>query len=256
MTIDYNQDYMEEVLREIGLSEKEARYYLLLLKQGDKTATELAELTDEKRTNAYMILEGLLQAGLVTVSKETGRGVYRPADPVELRKLLETEQRRQRQANMSLTAVLPELRSLYALSSDRVGVVQLSGLHGFETMLDDMLRSRTEILLVASDAPTTPEIWDKLKMSLEIRKVAGIKTRTIYHLNEAEDGESMRAAFAERGMEMRFLGDRPFPGELTIYEDNSIFISYEPSLSMTVITNHSIAETNRLLFEELWDKAN
>ena len=56
---------MEEIIREIGLNEKEAKIYLELLKQKISTASKLAKITKINRTTAYLELENLMKLGLV-----------------------------------------------------------------------------------------------------------------------------------------------------------------------------------------------
>lgn len=249
---------MEEVLTSLGIKSKEAQFYLLLLRQGRMTVLELAEATGEKRTNVYMILDVLLCKELVSVSKAGSKRQYEASPPSSLRKLLEAEHQRQQQVSAALSAVLPELKSQYALANNRPGVVYLTGLDGFKVMLDDMMRSTTEILLVASNAPTDPRIWEILIDSLARRKAQGIATRAIYHQDHRQSDaqlEQKKLEFEQRGMEVRFLGEREFKGEMAVYEDNTIFTAYEPALVTTILTSKDITDTTRILFEELWEKA-
>lgn len=243
---------MEDALQQIGLTAKEAKLYLLLLKEGNLTATVLAERAGEKRTNTYMILDSLVAKGVVTSDDSQPTRQFGAADPAKLSQLREAEQVRQRQASAALNAAMPQIKSMYALLNNRPGIVHLAGLEGYKTILEDMKRSTTEVLLVASDAPTGGEVWEVLAPSLAERKTLGVVTRALYH-RSAESGS--KKIFAERGLEVRFLGDQPFPAEMEIYEDNVVFRSYSPSLVSTVLTNASIADTMRLLFESLWSAA-
>ena len=53
----------EEELRKYGLSEKEAKVYLALLKKGPSTVNEIAESADLVRTTTYDILKILREEG-------------------------------------------------------------------------------------------------------------------------------------------------------------------------------------------------
>ncbi len=249
---------MEEVLAGLGLNNKEAQFYLLLLHYGRMTVLELVQSSGEKRTNVYMILDVLSRKRLVVVSKAGSKRQYEASAPSSLYELLQVEQQRHQQVGAALTAAMPKLKSQYALANNRPGVVHLAGLDGFKVMLGDMMRSTTEILLIASNAPTDPRIWKILTESLARRKAQGIATRAIYHQEHCQNDaqlERKKSEFEHRGMEVRFLGEREFKGEMAVYENNTIFTAYEPALVTTILTSKDVTDTTRILFEELWDKA-
>lgn len=54
---------------------------------------------------------------------------------------------------------------------------------------------------------------------------------------------------------MRFVDNTPYTGEVVIYENNVAFTVYQPSLVTTIITDTSIAQTMRLVFDQLWQSS-
>jgi sugar-specific transcriptional regulator TrmB len=244
---------MEEALMQLGLNQKEAKLYLYLLQNGSQTALQAAKGLDEKRTNTYMLLDSLTEKGIVSANNDGGARHFAAGDPNSLKSLLEAEQQRQARASAALRVALPQLRSLYTLANNKPGVIHLAGIEGYLAMLDDSHRSTTDILVMASDeAPTDPETFELLKGRLYARKDAGIATRALFHHNGKE--EQMLHDFRDRGTDLRFMGTRPFNGEVAIYEDNVVFTVYKPSLVTTIVTNSRIADTMRYMFDELWDK--
>ncbi len=244
---------MEEALRGIGLSVKEVKVYLTLLESGGQTVLSLAEAIGEKRPNTYALLDSLEEKGLVVGSSD-GVKIFNVVNPAALQNLSQAQREHTKQAAVALQAVLPQIKSQYSLITDRPGVVHMAGVNGFLRLLDDMSRSKTEILLVASnDVPSVDSDLQAFRKRLLDRKAAGIQTRAIFH--NADNAEQRRQEFTDRGMEVRFLGAKEFKGEFAIYEDNVVFTVYDPSLVVTVITNGYIAETMRTLFEQLWEKA-
>jgi sugar-specific transcriptional regulator TrmB len=242
---------MEEIWTEIGLGPKEVLVYQLLLQQGSQTATQLAEVAAEGRTNMYALLDGLTEKGLVVADRSKRVALFKPTDPMNLQRLVQARQVSFQQVANGLQTLMPGLRSQYSLSSDKPGVVHMAGAEGLLRLLDDMVRSRTEVLLVASDKADVEGI-EGFKERLLRRKENGIRTRALAH---DHDRDRRRTMYAERGMELRFLGELPFTGEVVVYEDNVAFTVYEPQLITTVVTNPFIAETMRTLFENLWMQA-
>lgn len=242
---------MEETLEKAGLTAKEAQIYRLLLERGKATAAQLAELSGEKRTNVYALLESLTLQELVAVDDSQAVRRFMLNDPMNLQKLIQAQQTILGQATAGLQGLMPQLRAQFSLVSAKPGVVHMAGTDGLLRLLDDMIRSNTEVLLVASDKADVEGI-EGFKERLLLRRDNGVLTRAIAH---DHDRERRREMYAERGMELRFMGELPFNGEVVIYENNVVFTVYEPSIATTVVTNINIAQTMRTMFEGLWVQA-
>ena len=78
-------------LTELGLSEKEALLYLLLLRSGPSPASSLAKRLQIKRVSLYPVLESLTERGLVDYEQTSLGRRYIPHDPICLIDLLEKE---------------------------------------------------------------------------------------------------------------------------------------------------------------------
>ena len=79
---------IKQVLKEFGLTENEAEVYIILLRLGYASASEIAEKTQIHRINIYDILERLQERGLVSYSKAGKRKQYGAVDP---KRILEME---------------------------------------------------------------------------------------------------------------------------------------------------------------------
>jgi len=244
---------MEEILLQLGLTDKEVTLYLLLLQSPNQTAQQLADQTDIQRTNVYRLLDNLLAQGLIAADNSSVKQ-FAAAEPQSLQKLLQSKQTELKQTASSLSALMPSFRSQYSLSLDKPGVFHMAGSDGFERLLEDMVRSKTEVLLVASDdVPSDEETLKRFRDLLIERKNNGVVTRALFH--NGDNNKQIRTVFSERGIEVRFIGNTPFKGEVALYEDNAAFTVYDPSLIVTVLTNKHIAGTMRALFEQLWTVA-
>lgn len=65
-----------ESLQKIGLSDKEARVYLALLKIGDATVKDISSEADIKRPTTYLVLEELRQKGLILKIPHVKKAIY------------------------------------------------------------------------------------------------------------------------------------------------------------------------------------
>lgn len=98
------------LLREIGLTDYEARAYAALASAGPSTAGELSELANVPYSRVYDILSRLERRGWVEI--QAGRPTrYKAKAPAEVVRLLKTEQ--ERQLKEISEGVIKELEPLY-----------------------------------------------------------------------------------------------------------------------------------------------
>ncbi len=206
---------MEELLRQLGLSRKEIQTYELLLKQASLNASQVAGFLKENRTNTYMILERLNNKGLVIYDESKPIRSYLPANPTAIQKIWDDEYRKIRQIKNLMSQTLPALESQYRLSQVKPGVVYLEGLDGLKTMLEDMTKSKTDILLISNYTVTdNTAAFDVLQKGLLKRKFSGIKTLAIFHENPEKKLDVKE--FASRNVLVRFWGNREYTGEMAV----------------------------------------
>ncbi len=243
---------MNDILLELGLGDSESTVYVALLKTPNQTAHEIASATGVKRTNVYRILDVLQEQELITADDSPVKR-FRTTDPRALQDLVQEKQSALKRTAHSLATAMPTFRSQYALSLDRPGVVHMTGKDGLERLLEDMLNSQTEVLLVAGDEPHDEATRERFRELIMQRKSNGVATRALFH--DGEHRARILDKFTARGFDVRFVGDSLFDSEIVIYEDNVVFSSYDPSIIITIITNPSFAATMRQLFNLLWKSA-
>ena len=247
---------MKETLHKLGLNQKEAGVYQLLLANPNLTASQVSQKFGESRTNTYMLLESLKARELV--EEETTQPVkrYSAADPRNLQKILAAKQQELRQTQASLSALLPQLESSYSLGQHKPGVVYLEGLDGFRSFLDDMAKTKdaTVWLWASSKSYRGSDMRPILDKGIQKRRARGIKTNAIYP-KQGRDWRVKEEAAAQN-FEIRFWGDEPTLGEIVLYDNRVAFTVYEPALVVTIVTNDILAATFGAIFRQMWQSAN
>ncbi len=241
---------MEEILRQIGLADKEVEIYLLLLKKPNMTAQELSESTEITRTNVYRLLDRLSNFKLI-MSDNSPVKRFSLTEPQALHKLLQERQAELKRTAVSLGSIMPAIRSQYSLSLDKPGVLYMTGEDGLERLLRDMANSSTDVHLIAGDAPTDEKVHKSFTDLIEQRQKNGVQTYALYH--DGPHRDAVAKLFSERGFKTRFVGEKPFDSEIVLYEDNTVFTTYDPEIIITVITNNRFTATMRTIFMELWE---
>lgn len=243
-----------EVLTQLGLSAKEAAFYIFLLVKGPRTASQISRALGETRTNTYMILDRLAAAALVETDPNIPVKTYAAANPEKLKGLVTVRQLHLRQAQTALSNILPDLSSQYSLGQHKPGVVYLEGVKGYKQSLDDMAKSRGTVNIMASSvAHENQEAWAALESYAFRRRDSDPHSRIIFSKDIEREIDTKR--FRAQGYEPRFWGEQFHEAEIAIYDSKVALTVYHPSLITTVITNKVLSETFLVIFEQLWSQA-
>ncbi len=74
-------------LKKLGLSEKEARLYLVALETGPTTIAKLAQKSGVKRGTIYEFLDEMIEKGLLEITITGKRKLYSGVEPKKLQKV-------------------------------------------------------------------------------------------------------------------------------------------------------------------------
>lgn len=114
-------------LQKIGLSDKEAKIYLALLKFGEASVSDIAEEGGIKRPTAYLILDELRKKGLVIKIPYAKKIIFKAKSPDELYE--------QTISNINqFEKVLPKLRSI-SPSKKNIKTLYFEGVDGIKEAL-------------------------------------------------------------------------------------------------------------------------
>jgi HTH-type transcriptional regulator, sugar sensing transcriptional regulator len=87
-------DKRQELITDLGFSDKKASIYLTLVEFGEMTATNIASRSGLKRTTVYNIIPELLSDGFVSKSKTAGKTVFYVNKPEDLERFLDEKRDR------------------------------------------------------------------------------------------------------------------------------------------------------------------
>jgi len=117
--------HLIEPLKNIGLTEKEAKVYLALLQLGTATPYRIAKKSELKRPTAYVIAEELVEKGLImhVPGEELKQYIARSPESV-----LEAQEMKLLKAK----SILPELKSLQRNVPEKANVLYFEGIEGLK----------------------------------------------------------------------------------------------------------------------------
>lgn len=126
---------IQDVLRQIGLEEKEAAVYLALLELGTASVHPIATKAGIKRPTAYLILEELQKKGLTSLVPRAGKTLYTAQSPEKLVQDLSKKQE-------MVKRFLPNLLALYNAKADKPQVQLFEGKQAVRDLYDKLLTAK------------------------------------------------------------------------------------------------------------------
>jgi sugar-specific transcriptional regulator TrmB len=244
-----------EALINLGLSKEEADIYLSLLNKGEQGASELSKSTKVKRTYIYSVSASLIKKGLISQVKKGKTTVFNPMSPDKLLTLAHEKKQKAEQAEQTLEAILPNLKTKYEVVDNKPVVTYFEGIEGIKKVYKDILNTNEDILLYRSiyDDKNT-DIDTIVLKQIEEQVKRGIKTRTITPLEKTTKNIFLnfdKSRLVERHIVRSSHLD--LPAQIIIYGTKVALISLRKEIIVTLLDNLDISNTLRENFELIWE---
>lgn len=139
-----------ELLTALGLNETQAKAYTTLVKHGSLTPPLAAQLLAIKRTNAYSVLDQLVELGLASKKDVQKKASYWAENPIALERLAKRKRDEALEHERQTQASMPTLLNYFHTFSSQPGVKFYQGIDGIQDIYTDMLRTRKDIYVVRS----------------------------------------------------------------------------------------------------------
>ena len=173
---------LEKELMGIGLTQREVKVYLALLKLGESTTGKIIQESGISSGKIYEILEKLIEKGLASYTIKEKTKYFRTTHPKKILEFIEAKKIKIEEDKKNVEKLLPQLTILHKLEKSDYNVIIYKGVEGFKTILSEVLdeiESKDEWLAfgVNSLAPEkTSLIWNEFNKKLAKKK---IKTKII-----------------------------------------------------------------------------
>jgi len=248
---------LEGLLVSAGLSEKESRLYLILLKVSETSASEIVHQSGLKKGNVYQLLHSLEDKGLATSFKKGRKAHFRAEAPSKVLQLLEQKSVEVNQAKTSFAKILPKLSSQYKMTVGKPVIRYFEGEEGVKEVYWDVYNTSDKEEWGCVDI----EIAEKALKNYILPNLKPIRLKKKYW--------SMSfSALSPTGIELKkkdlqeyrkqILLDRnkyPLPAEIDIYEDKIAMMSFRGGEFIgIIIENKDFAQSLRSVFKYSFER--
>jgi len=231
---------IKEKLREIGLSNKESKVYLSLLKNSPVRGGELAKLLNMDRTHTYNILSNLVNKGLASHILKNNKKLFRATSPKNLLNQV------QKKENI-IKSILPGLLELESFKKEPSTVRILEGKEGLRTIIRMLFESESKDICVYGGTGKSYEVikYEMPRIAKETKK-AKISGRII-------TGEGLRGKLFTKLKNFNIRYVKELTPSSTMIFGNKVSINvFEEKIIVILIESKSVADSYRKYFEYLW----
>ena len=249
--------HLEKTLEDLGLAEKEARVYIASIELGPTSVQKIAQLAECNRVTTYVILENLIQKGLIAKIERGKKSCYTAENPTRLTLLLDRMHEDLAAKKDLLEKILPELATLKSIAGNKPIVRVFEEKSGLIRLRDEYLQTTKTGGEILSFIPL-----DYLyvifppgnKKTLSKRVAKKIGARIIYTTKKDQHLNTEPALIRET----RYVPHATFPftSGVDIYSDNKIaLINYRDRLMGVVIESKELHDSFKLIFNLAWEGA-
>ncbi|MBI2632740.1 hypothetical protein HYW75_07075 [Candidatus Pacearchaeota archaeon] len=238
------------ILTKIGLSENEARAYLLLLEEGSVKAGVLIRKLGMYSKTAYETLNKLIRKGLVAHYFMEKRKYFSAVEPEKLVSLVDDEQNKLAEMRKNIISVIPNLKERMKSSKEYQEVFLFLDNRGMKSVFEDALVDTDEILVFGGGGKfketlgTYSELWHKKRIKKKINLKLLWNENMRHKKRDVEKFKYISVKFLPKEF------DNPAPA--IIYNDKVALTVWTGQPCAMLIKSKEVYKSFRQYFALLW----
>ena len=243
----------------LGLEPQVADIYLALYASGPQTISELSRSSGVERTRIYRLIDTLLSSNLIEVESHYKRGVIKAA-PIANLNILIAEREQELKSLQDELGLIQQVLGRNSLSSPATRVQFYHGTEGVKQMYWNETKATTEALSILHQnmqINTKSRFFERWVAACNQK---GLHFRGIVSDQFLADQKQWYSAHDNEKLahwQERYISPEVFAiaHGMVIYDNVTAYFNWKDSEIFGVeIYNQEIADTQRQLFNLLWDK--
>lgn len=249
-----------KIILNLGLEERQVAIYLAALQTGGGTITELARAGQIERSGIYYHIDNLIKHGLLRTMQRGRRNIYLPADPSQLKTIVE-------KLEQNLLKILPQLQTQYSREVSKSIVEYYEGVEEVDNFYDRVYEllvklpaEENEIYVLGQSFRAISGANSKLLNYQPPKIQLNVKTKAILPKSQKSKDPKENAMdpyivtrYNLPEAERRYIRDKYlYFGSFVI--TRNLIISYDAAnLFFSITENKNMAATWRMFFEFIWE---
>jgi sugar-specific transcriptional regulator TrmB len=244
---------IDKKIQELGLTDKETKVYVALLELGQATAQQLAIKSGVNRATTYVMLESLMNRGLISTIEKEKKTFFIIEEPFALLKHLQDEREQMDDQISKAKQLIPELQLMYNLTRERSSVRLFEGKESVRIIQNEIARSKSktfkQITNISLALDYFPSKDDDHRKKLLKKKTWEVQSIVAY--NPAQPLPHLDMWPKEK---RRYISESKVPiyADIAFYDGKVSILSIKDQIVGVTIENESIYKTMESLFDALW----
>ncbi|MFO7807105.1 MAG: helix-turn-helix domain-containing protein, partial [Candidatus Moraniibacteriota bacterium] len=225
---------------------------LASLELGKSSVQDIAKKADIKRPTAYVIIEELMQKGLMSSVTQDKKQYFFAESPEKLNILFREQEQEIQRKKEYLDKILPELNSVKALSTDKPVVRYFEGKDGLRAMSEEFFsvnHNEPARMLYSVDLLHKTFSQNERTGIRKKRTNRKIKTKVFYSYKD-DDLESDNYSQRIKVDENKF----PIEADIAIFKNKVRLATMKDKFLGMIIEDDEIVKTLKSLFEMAWKR--
>jgi len=233
----------KEILKGLGLNEREAQLYLSLIKERSSTASKLAKLAKVNRTTAYLELENLMKKGLVSYIIKNSKRYYRAASPIKFIEILDEKKKK-------FQNILPILRNLHS-PAEQFNIEVYEGKEGIKTFYSDIYKNCKEFFVLGATGKAVEVLKYSYPHFLTKFMKKNIKEKALANLSS----KKIMGKHPKTHFKIKYLPKNHEAKITTIIYSNKVAFQslQDENIYVVIIKDKLMNQTYKSHFDLIWD---
>ena len=250
-----------QILEQIGLERAEIKAYLALIESGLTTTGLLVKKSGIPSSRIYLILQQLVEKGLVSYTIVRNTKYFKAQDPKRLYEFIDSQKKLLSEKENELSKIISDLKQkqLIAekLEKKEQKVQTFEGISGIKTALENVLnilKKGDEFIVFGSPRIGSEKLHGFFNDFHKRRANKGIKYKIIYNSDAKEFGEERKMY---KLTEVRFLPKgMNTPSVSWIFKDYIALVVFSDEPVAMVIKNKQMVDSFMTYFKFMWGLCN
>jgi HTH-type transcriptional regulator, sugar sensing transcriptional regulator len=238
-------------LRQLGLNDKQIRFYLANMELGPASLLEIARKARLQRSTAYLLATELLALDIVSEDHKTYKKLFVAAEPAVILRELEAKHRLLGRNTLAFKDALPDLQAAHQATTTRPRVRTFEGKKGLLAVWKDILAEQQEVLLWTNQQTERhffePDLH-RLFINERVAKQIPLRVLTV----DNTEGRELLATDNENLRRTKIVPNITFSSETYIYGNKIAILDIGKTIFGVITENEQIAQSQRAIFEYTW----
>ncbi|MCX6744682.1 MAG: hypothetical protein NTX82_04120 [Candidatus Parcubacteria bacterium] len=241
-------DQLTKLLQNTGFTEKEAITYISLSELGSGTVSQIAERAKLKRSIVYIVLEGLIKRGYISLIPDTKISRYVAADPTKIFQDLKN-------VTSNFKDALPAFLAIFNNSIWKPKINYFEGIEGVRSVYRQTESAKEAYYISNTEAmiqymPEEIEHWidffsKKIPSNYKSKQIL-MDTPIDREFAQKAQSKNVQFKFLPKGQTMDM--------DISLFDNKVALTSLKDHLFIVVIESKALYNSMKTIFDLLWEQ--